>query len=37
MRAVKRCITADHPLKLPPDLYAFWKEIEINFDAGMSR
>ena len=32
MRAIKRCVTAQAPLKLPPNLYASWKEIEINFD-----
>ena len=32
MRAIKRCVTAEAPLKLPPNLYASWREIEINFD-----
>jgi colicin import membrane protein len=32
MRAIKRCVTAQTPLKLPPNLYASWREIEINFD-----
>jgi colicin import membrane protein len=32
MRAIKRCVTAQSPLKLPPNLYASWREIEINFD-----
>ena len=31
-RAVLRCVTDAKPLKLPPNLYAAWKEIEINFD-----
>jgi colicin import membrane protein len=32
MRAIKRCVTEQSPLKLPPNLYASWKAIEINFD-----
>ena len=32
MRAIKRCVTADSPVKLPPDLYDFWKEMEVPFD-----
>lgn len=32
VRAVRRCVTTDNPLKLPPDLYASWKQIEIAFD-----
>jgi hypothetical protein len=32
MRAIKRCVTAEAPLNLPPNLYASWREIEINFD-----
>jgi hypothetical protein len=32
MRAIKRCVTDQSPLKLPPNLYASWKELEINFD-----
>jgi colicin import membrane protein len=31
MRAIKRCVTTETPLKLPPNLYASWKEIEVNF------
>jgi hypothetical protein len=32
IRAIKRCVTAQAPLKLPPNLYASWRELEINFD-----
>ncbi|MDQ0474441.1 hypothetical protein [Labrys wisconsinensis] len=32
VNAVERCVTAEDPLKLPPDLYASWKAIEITFD-----
>ncbi|MDQ0474442.1 hypothetical protein [Labrys wisconsinensis] len=32
MRAVLRCVTETNPLKLPPNLYAGWKEIEVTFD-----
>jgi colicin import membrane protein len=32
LRALKRCITAESPLKLPPELYGSWRALEINFD-----
>ena len=32
LRALKRCITAQSPLKLPPELYGSWRALEINFD-----